>query len=63
MLLTTVSAGARENIMESDSKLLFILDTQRIISIKEEEEGMTSKTLDVRIVGKSDEETVLQEWS
>lgn len=63
MLLTTVSAGARENIMESDSKLLFILDTQRVISIKEEEEGMTSKTLDVRIVGKSDEETVLQEWS
>lgn len=56
-------AGARGNIMESGFKLLFILDTQKVISIKEEEEVMNSNTLQVRIVGNSDENTVLQGWS
>ena len=59
----TVTAGARANIMESNSKLLSVLHTQNVISIKEEEEVMRSKSLQVRIVGNSEEDTVLHEWS
>ena len=56
-------AGVQGNIMESGFKLLFILHTHDLISIKEEEEVMDSNTLQVRIVGNSDEDTVLQGWS
>lgn len=59
----TAIAGARVSIMELDRKLLSILHTQRVISIKEEEEVMRSNTLQVRIVGNSEEDAVLQGWS
>ena len=61
--MMTVTAGVEANIMQSGFKLLFILHIQDLIYSEEEEEVMNSNTLQVRIVGNSDENTVLQGWS